>query len=78
MYPTRTVILVEAGYCFTLSTDAISLHLATELTIELHDEIEICYFHYDAIEAVLAAVASAGIEIVICDPPETSACHLFN
>jgi hypothetical protein len=78
MYPGRIVILVEDGYGFTLSTDAIALSRATRALFEVGAGIEICYFRMIDINAIFEAVGASGIDLVICDPPEDSACHLFN
>jgi len=78
LYKDRIVILIENGYGFTLSTDAQILASITGYDLEWHLENEIICFAYSDLHRVLTAAGEAEVDVVVCDPPEEPACHLFN
>lgn len=77
-YPTRVVILLEEGYGFTLSSDALTLTLIINCPLYEQHGFQICYFPIAHLNTVLSMASRVGVDLVVCDPPEDPTCHLFN
>ncbi|WP_325591498.1 hypothetical protein [Puia sp.] len=72
------MILVELPFGFTLYDDATALRVIPDCRIEPTADMNGCYFLYTDMGAILEGARRSNIDIVICDPPEDGACHLFN